>query len=331
MISNRVLRRISVVPLAAESLGVRSMCTYVETPDVSFLLDAGVSLAPIRFGCSPHPKEYEALAECRQRISEVAERVDVVTLSHYHFDHHTPSYEDWCYNFSSAEVAQQIYGEKVVLVKSHKDAINFSQRRRGWMFRRTGGKSAKQLEIADGKEFKFGDTTAKFSSPVFHGTQSSELGWVLMATIIYEDERVLFAPDVQGPMCEATLEIVLAEAPSLIIIGGPPAYLAGFAVGEENIQRGLRYLKTIVEKVPLTILEHHILRGKNWKNLSQPILDAAKASEHSVVTSAEFLGKRNSLLESQRKCLVETYPPSPEFEKWAKLPNSKRKLVKPPL
>src|SRR3990170_1166289 len=99
MLLERKLKKIRVVPLAAESFGVRSMCTYVETPDVRLLLDAGVSLAPNRFGFFPHPKEYEAIAECRQRIAEAAEKVEVVTLSHYHFDHHTPSYEDWCYNW----------------------------------------------------------------------------------------------------------------------------------------------------------------------------------------------------------------------------------------
>ena len=331
MLLERTLKKIRVVPLAAESFGVRSMCTYIETPDVRLLLDAGVSLAPNRFGFSPHPKEYEALAECRRRISEAAEKAEVVTLSHYHFDHHTPSFEDWCYNFSSAEVAKQIYGEKIVLVKSHKDMINFSQRRRGWMFRKTGGKSAKQLEIADGKEFKFESTTVQFSGPVFHGTQNSELGWVLMTTIICGDEKVLFASDVQGPMCDPTLEKILSEAPNLIIIGGPPAYLAGFAVAEEDIQRGLRNLKAIVEKVPVTILEHHILRGENWKNLSQPVFDVAKTTNHIIVTAAEFLGKGNNLLESQRKQLFEAHPLSPEFAKWAKLPQPKRKLVKPPV
>jgi len=40
------LRNIKVVPVAFESLGVRSMCTYVETPEIKVLLDAGVSLSP---------------------------------------------------------------------------------------------------------------------------------------------------------------------------------------------------------------------------------------------------------------------------------------------
>ena len=56
MVLEQMLKKIIVVPLAAESFGVRSMCTYVETPHVRLLLDAGASLAPNRFGFSPHPK-----------------------------------------------------------------------------------------------------------------------------------------------------------------------------------------------------------------------------------------------------------------------------------
>ena len=51
--SNNVLKYISVIPVAAESLGVRSMCTFVETCDIKILLDAGVSLCPTRFGSTP--------------------------------------------------------------------------------------------------------------------------------------------------------------------------------------------------------------------------------------------------------------------------------------
>jgi len=77
-----MLEKIRVVPLAAESLGVRSMCTYVETPDVRILLDAGVSLCPNRFGLPPHPKEFQAIVQGRKKISDAAEKSKVVTISH---------------------------------------------------------------------------------------------------------------------------------------------------------------------------------------------------------------------------------------------------------
>jgi hypothetical protein len=326
-----MLSKIRVAPLAEESFGVRSMCTYVETPDLKVLLDAGVSLAPNRFGFPPHPREYEAIAECREKIARASEKAEVVTLSHYHFDHHTPSFTDWFCNWSSPDIANQIYEGKLVLVKSHREKVNFSQRRRGWMFKKTGGKYAKSLEVADGKTFRFGDTRVRFSEPMFHGPANSALGWVLMTSIEYDDERMLFASDVQGPMCDITLETILAEQPQLIIVGGPPIYLGGFRVKMEHITLGMQNLEKIATSVPLTVLEHHLLRDEEWRKFSQSIFDAAKKSGHSVVTAAEFVGKENQVLEFRRKRLFELEPPGVDFEKWMKLSLSKRKLVKPPI
>jgi len=324
-----MLKKIRVVPLAEESFGVRSMCTYIETSDVKVLLDAGVSLAPNRFGYPPHPREYQAIAECRERISKAAEKADIVTLSHYHFDHHTPSYTDWFCNWSSADAAKKIYEGKLVLVKSYRSMVNFSQRRRGWMFNKTGGSYAERLEVADSKTFEFGNTKLKFSDPVFHGSENSALGWILMTTLECDDEKVLFASDVQGPMYNPTLDIILAEKPQLVIMGGPPTYLAEFRVKEEHIKQGMQNLKSLVKRVPTTILEHHPLRDEEWRNLFQPIFDAASEADHKVVTAAELAGKENNLLEFRRRQLFETEPPNPEFEKWMKLPQPKRKLVRP--
>jgi len=326
-----LLEQITIVPLAAESLGVRSMCTFVETSDVKILLDAGVSLAPNRNGFPPHPKEYEAIQRCREKISRAADEAEVVTLSHYHFDHHTPSYTDWCYNWSSRDAAKRIYEGKTVFAKNFRSMINFSQRRRGWLFKKTGGKHAEKLEMADGKTFEFGDTQLKFSEPVFHGSENSELGWLLMLTIEHYRKKVLFASDVQGPMYNPTLRTILAERPQLVIIGGPPIYLSGFRVREEHVQQGMQNLESLAKNVPTTILEHHILREEKWREFSQPIFDAASKTGHSVVTAAEFLGEENNLLEFRRDHLFKVEPPSSEFERWMKLPRPERKLVKPPI
>lgn len=326
-----MLKKIKAIPLAAESFGVRSMCTYVETTDLKVLLDAGASLAPNRHGFPPHPKEYEALQKCREKISKAAEQAEVVTLSHYHFDHHTPSYEDWCYNWSSPEVARQVYEGKLVLVKNYRSMINFSQRRRGWLFKKTAGKYAKSLKTADGKTFEFGNTKLKFSNPVFHGSENSALGWVLMTTIECEDEKFLFASDVQGPMNDFALKIILVEKPQLIIIGGPPIYLAGFRVKDEHIELGMKNLEISAKNIPTTILEHHILREERWREFSKPVFDAASKTGHSMVTAAEFLKNKNNLLEFRRKQLFEMEPPSSKFNEWMKLPRPKRKLIKPPI
>src|SRR5438445_13783108 len=89
----RVLAGIRVTPLAFERLGVRSMCTLVQTKDVTILLDAGVALGP-RFRLMPHTREFRARDEARKRIEEAADRAKIVAVSHYHHDHHTPNFVD---------------------------------------------------------------------------------------------------------------------------------------------------------------------------------------------------------------------------------------------
>lgn len=326
-----MLKHIRVIPLAAESLGVRSMCTYVETSDVKILLDAGVSLCPNRFGLPPHPMEFKAIDECRRKMAEAAEKAEFVTISHYHFDHHTPSYEDWLCNWTAAdETAKQIYQDKTVLIKNPKENINYSQRRRGWAFQKTGGKYARKLEIADGKTFIFGDTKVRFSEPVFHGLENSALGWVLMATIEVKEESFLFASDVQGPMSPRTLKIIEMEKPKIIMIGGPPSYLSGFRVDEKQIQGGLKNLEKVAEVASYTILEHHILRDGDWREKVKDVFEKAHKTGNKVLTAAEFLGKQNTLLEAARKRLFVENPPSKDFVKWMREISGARRLVKPP-
>jgi predicted metallo-beta-lactamase superfamily hydrolase len=327
-----MLDHIRLVPLAAESLGVRSMCTYVETPDARILLDAGVSLCPNRFGLPPHPQEFKAIAGCRERIAEFAARCEVVTLSHYHFDHHTPSYEDWLSQWTEAdETARQLYDGKLVLVKNPRESINYSQRRRGWLFQDTGGRYARKIEVADGQTFTFNDTLVKFSRPVFHGSEDSALGWVLMTTIDWRGEKFMFAPDVQGPISTLALEIIMNENPELLLLGGPPTYLAGFRVDERQIKAGFENLQALAGRIPTIVLEHHILRDENWKEKSAGVFCRASESGHTVVTAAQFLGLSDSFLEARRKKLFKEDPPSKEFQKWMRINPEAKRLAKPPI
>src|SRR5438094_8307718 len=76
-----------VIPLAAESLGARSMATYVEVGRTGILIDPGATLAPARFGLPPAEDEWEALRRANDRISADAARSSFVFVSHYHEDH----------------------------------------------------------------------------------------------------------------------------------------------------------------------------------------------------------------------------------------------------
>jgi len=82
-----------VVPLAADSLGVRSVATYVECGETRILIDPGAALGAARFGLPPADAEWEALRRANDRISAYAERAGWIFVSSpnavtpFHMDH----------------------------------------------------------------------------------------------------------------------------------------------------------------------------------------------------------------------------------------------------
>lgn len=322
--------RMQVRPVGFESLGVRSTCTFVQTADVRILIDAGVALAP-RFGKPPHPREYEARALCRSRIREYALKADVIIVSHYHNDHHTPNYTDTVWLGSSQEEAEAIYRDKTVIVKDARNSINLSQRRRGWMFKKFIERIGSTLHVGDGSEFEFGATKLKLSKPVPHGEEESGLGWVIMTSIESKEEKFVHASDVQGPMSTQTKNMLLRMKPDLLVLGGPPLYLAGVKVKETSIQKGMKNACYLTERIPSIIFEHHALRSEDWRDAIKPVADAAAMNNHKLLTAAEYLGSSPNPLESFRLRLYEEDPPSEKFLKWWKLPYDKRRQTPPPV
>src|SRR5947199_9340746 len=151
------------------------MCTLVRTKDVTVMLDAGVALGP-RFRLMPHPREFRARDEARERIEEAADKATIVTISHYHHDHHTPNFVDHVWLGSSQESFERIYKGKIVLAKDSRRKINTAQRRRGWMFRQAAEKLSEKIDAADERTFEFGRTKLRFHATVHYGDSDSEIG-----------------------------------------------------------------------------------------------------------------------------------------------------------
>ena len=324
------LKSIEVHPLAFESLGVRSMSTLIRTPDVSLLIDPGVALGPRR-PVTPHPKEYVARNESRARILDAALRSDFIFVSHYHHDHYTPNYTDMVWLGSTREIAESIHKDKTIFAKDTRNSINFSQRRRGWLFQKSVEKVASKFETVDNKTFELGGTRLKFSLPVYHGEENSGLGWILMLTIISNDEKLVYAPDVQGPISDETFRSILMEKPDLLILGGPPLYLQGFKISTDIILHALENIIRLAVKLPVIILDHHLLRSSDWKPYLGKALASAEESGNRLITAAEFAGVQNSPLESIRQELYDRDPPSKEFSRWTKLSREKKMRTAPPV
>ena len=305
---------IRILPLAFESFGVRSMATLVETDDVRVVVDPGSALGP-RFNLSPHEREYVALVRSRQTIMEAARGAEVLTISHYHFDHYVPSFEDWTWVWSSPELAERLYRGKLILAKDTTSNINLSQRKRGYMFQKLNSKIVKEIKVADGKKFDFGETTLEFSKPVFHGARGSELGYVLMLTVRTPGCSLVHASDVQGPIDEESLRLILEQKPDMLVMGGPPLYLRNFKIDWESLERALDNMVRVVGEVPLTIIDHHLLRSLDYGEYLRPVCAEAEKVGHRVLSASEFVGQAPQLLEARRKELHKLEPVEPEWYK----------------
>ncbi len=286
-----------ITPVAFDSMGVRSQATFVETADVSILIDPSASLGPIRFGFPPHAQEWERLKESWKRILGYAKKADVLVIGHYHYDHHDPDYE-----------LEKIYKGKTVYVKHPDENINKSQHSRAGYFLPRIRELAKSVEYADGREFKFGKTRIRFSPAVFHGT-NPRLGHVVETLVDDGKYRVVHTNDVEGPAVDAQAAFILESRPNLAIVDGPLSYIM-LRYGAENMRRANENLVKIIKSCPLDalVIDHHLLRDIGWKKRIVPAFEAAKAAGVPLQTAAEYAGKETDQLEANRPRLWRAEP-----------------------
>jgi predicted metallo-beta-lactamase superfamily hydrolase len=262
-----------VLPMASESLGVRSMATYVETKDCKIFIDPSASLGPNRYGLSPHQKELETLYITKQKIAEVAESCNMLVISHYHYDHYDPN--------------EVFYKGKKVFAKDISKNINKSQKERGTEFKKIV-ENACDLEYCDNSQHKIDNTKIVFSPPFF-----------IMTTIDDGKQRVLHSSDIQGPVTKNAKEYILDQKPDLLIMDGPPTIFLGWKFSMKNLQDASDNLVEIIETLRCqVILDHHLLRDLKYKEVfSKPY----QKGGIKLKTFAEYIGKENNTLEAHRK------------------------------
>jgi predicted metallo-beta-lactamase superfamily hydrolase len=273
-----------IIPVASDSLGVRSMATYIETRDCKIFIDPSAALGPTRYSLPPTRKELDALYKAKQKISEIAKKSDILVISHYHFDHYDPE--------------EDFYRNKKVFAKDISKNINKSQKERGTEFKKIV-ENICDLQYCDQSEYKIGNTKIVFSPPFFHGPEKVVLGYVLMTTIDDGKKRMLHSSDVQGPVTKDAKEYIIEQKPDLLIMDGPPTIFLGWKFSTKNLQDASDNLVEIIENTGCdVILDHHLLRDLKYKEVfPQPY----KKGGRRVKTFAEYLGKENNTLEAHRK------------------------------
>jgi len=272
----------NVVPLAADSLGVRSVATYVECGDARIVIDPGASLGRSRFNLPPADLEWEALKRANDRISGYAARATTIFVSHYHEDH---------FRYDPG-----IYRGKTVWAKDPKRMLGEAQ----------GGRAAKlwkglaggcRLDSAEGRRMETLDAELSASPPLSHGPDGTDLGYVIALTVTDRREgfRFVHASDVQGPLSPVATAYLIRERPDLLYLSGAPAYLER-TLGSAVIDRGIANLLRVIDATGCrVIMDHHAVRDAGYRERFRALWESG-----SVVTAAGYLGLADAALESSR-------------------------------
>ena len=286
--------------LAADSLGVRSMATYVEGGGYKVFIDPGVALGPRRYGLPPHPIEREAMEEAWNRVVDYAEKADIIIITHYHFDHFSPKRD-----------LDRVFSGKVLYMKDPDNNINPSQIRRShFLLHRFEDEGIDvDINICDGAEVDLGGLYIRFSPPVKHGPDS-RLGYVIMVYLEYGGWGFLYSSDVESYIDEDVSRFVREVGPNLIYVDGPLTYLSESKIPREVIDFSgfsLAGLVRDLDSVSKLVIDHHLLRDRDYRGWIDKYLFRVKESID-VVSVAEYMGVKLNQLEAYRDMLYSEYP-----------------------
>lgn len=276
-----------IVPLAAESLGVRSMATYVECGQTRILIDPGAALGPTRYNLPPAEEEWAALKHANNQISAYAAQAQVVFLSHYHEDH---------FRYDPG-----LYAGRQVWAKDPRRMINPNQSRRAAELWKALAPRCR-LESAEGRHQEFPGALLSASPPLAHGAEGTGLGYVVALTVTDRSAgfRFVHASDVQGPPSGVATAYLIRERPHLLYLSGPPSYIER-QIGSSLLEQGIENLLKIIEATGCrVIMDHHALRDPRHRERLRRLWETGR-----VVTAAEYLGRAETLLEANRNRLWE--------------------------
>jgi len=160
-----------------------------------------------------------------------------------------------------------------------------------------------KVRYPEGKEFHFGETNLRFTKPLFHGIEFSNLGWVFATVVEWKGEKLIHSSDVNGPIIEDYAEWMIRENSDILILDGPMTYMFGYLLNRINLNRAIRNAVRIVEESDATLIiyDHHLVREAKFRERTKEVWEAAKKSGKKLITAAEFLGLTPKILECSKR------------------------------
>ncbi len=147
--------------------------------------------------------------------------------------------------------------------------------------------------------YRFGDTVIRFTPPLFHGIEYSRVGWVYAVNIEYDDEKVFYSSDINGPIIEDYADMIIDEDPDYIILDGPMTYMFGYTLNRINLNRVLTNVIRIIEEVDFELLiwDHHLPREKKFRERTLSVWNRALELDKNMYTAREYRYGRPPIVE----------------------------------
>ncbi len=288
----------NVIPLCFDSFGVRSSCFFVQCEGLNILIDPSLALANTRRGICPTDDEMNAFFDYKKRIVDFAKRSDIIIVTHYHNGHFVSSQD---------EAFEEVYSNKIVLCKDRTKKLDLNQRNKGKEFEITVKKICKEYLVGDYNSFNYKNAKIEFSEPVWHGSERSQYGYVVMVSITEKKFKFMYSSDVMGPVLESTADLIIKSNPDLLYLCSIPTHLLGFEISTDNLLNAEKNLKKIIDKsknVKTIIYDHYLLRDLDYLKYFSKYKSWANAKKKHFVTAAEFLGQPVNQLEANRTLLA---------------------------
>lgn len=275
-----------VIPLAAESMGVRSMATLVEAGGVRVLIDPGATVAPLRHGLPPSAEERAALESANECIIGALCQADAVVVTHYHDDH--------------ANLLPYVLSSAALYVK--RPATSSERRFAAGLFPRLVHTRRSFTEI-DASTATLRDLRFTFSPPLPHGKTGARAGSVVAVALTCSEGCFVFASDVQGLLSADASAWMRQQHPDLVYLSGAPTYRMSFnqeadpqAWRPSDVRSAQSNLLALMETTGCqVIVDHYLTRDPHFRRVYAEVFATGRAH-----TAAEFLGKPDRLLEAHR-------------------------------
>ncbi|MBN1783117.1 hypothetical protein JW948_18420 [bacterium] len=287
-----------ITPLAAESMGTRSMATFVECEGGNLLIDPGAGLAANRFHLTPHPLEKWRLDKHMERIRLFFEKAKTIVITCFHSDH--------CYDETIGS-----YRGKMVFMQNPNSGLIAKRRRKAFHLIHSIQGLPRDIVFMNNRSFEIGNVMIHFAKPV-HNTARLEKEPVVPVIIKDKTGTFFYSSNIEGHFDTTLLKWISRHQPDFLYIDGPPTFNRSGSEAASGLKPFFQNMELLFKPgtVKNVILDHHGTRDIHFRKKLESVYHLAERYGILIQTAAEYRGEELNLLEARRQQLYKDEPVS---------------------